>query len=74
MLEFIKNMIYPWNCCGDTDCHPVPCDQLIEKGNGEYIWNSLIFLKDQVQLSTDGLCHVCVQNIKPLCAFVQMNF
>jgi len=69
-----KDWIYPWSCCGSIDCHPVPCSQLIEGANGDYIYQTFHFLRENVKPSGDGLCHVCIQGIKPMCAFIQLNF
>lgn len=61
---------YPYICCGGQGCHPVPCDQLVERGDGTWIWNNLIFSTEQVKSSLDQFCHVCINTQgQPLCAF-----
>jgi hypothetical protein len=49
---------YPADCCGDHDCHPVPCDE-ITVGSDGYSWKGLIFLWSSQRTSPDGRCHVC---------------
>ena len=69
-----ENWQYPWSCCGSQDCHAVPCDELLEGTYGDFLWNGFRFLKEQVHPSGNGLCHVCIQGIKPMCAFIQLGF
>jgi hypothetical protein len=50
-------------CCGDQDCHPVPCEEIHSIGDRwEYGGNFIEKFKTQV--SPDGKCHVC-QNAPP---------
>ena len=49
---------YPADCCGDHDCHPVPCDEITVRSDG-YFWKGLIFLWSSQRTSPDGRCHVC---------------
>jgi hypothetical protein len=65
---------YPLSCCSDNDCHPVPCDQLLEGVNGTFVWESMIFAKDRVYSSMDQFCHVCHIGTAPICAFIQNSF
>ena len=70
-----KQIVYPWDCCGEEDCHPVPCDELLEDTTGGYKYKDLYyFSKNQVKNSEDNKCHVCIMGIKPLCAFIQLGF
>lgn len=70
---------YPANCCGGTDCAPVPCDELAEDRNGGVIYwfkgTRLNFTPLQVQPSQDRQCHVCIGQIplRPLCVFIQQG-
>lgn len=65
---------YPAECCSDQDCFPIVCNDIVEKTDNTYVWNNIIFLKDQVKPSLDGLCHACVTTAdKGLCLFIQMN-
>ena len=49
---------YPADCCGDHDCHPVPCDEITVRSDGD-LWKGLIFLWSSLRTSPDGRCHVC---------------
>jgi hypothetical protein len=68
---------YPKDCCHDGDCHPVPCDELIETRNG-IMWRGVVLFNDaQVKASHDQFCHVCAKKqtgtvlpYLPLCAFI----
>lgn len=68
---------YPSDCCGDMDCKPVPCDQLIEQDDGkwEYTPTHNVFPQEQVRHSQDKDCHVCLgaSDKRSLCAFIQHN-
>jgi hypothetical protein len=70
---------YPHDCCHDGDCHPVPCDELVETRNG-IMWRGVVLFNDaQVKASQDQFCHVCAKEQKgssilpylPICAFIQ---
>ena len=52
---------YPADCCGDHDCHPVPCDEITVRSDG-YFWKGLIFLWSSQRTWPDGRCHVCHLN------------
>ncbi len=69
---------YPKNCCHDGDCHPVPCDELVETRYGIMWRGSVLFNAAQVKPSQDQYCHVCAKQqtgtlfpYLPLCAFIQ---
>jgi hypothetical protein len=52
---------YSSQCCGGTDCHPVPCDQLVEaRGGWLYLPTGNEFAEEQVHPSQDRNCHVCL--------------
>ncbi len=64
---------YPTVCCGNQDCKPVPCDQLVEDRDGWlYIPTGNHFTPLQVQPSQDRYCHVCLglTDKRSLCAFI----
>ena len=65
---------YPPDCCSGRDCLPIPCDQLVEQDNGNWLYNQLVFLKQNVKPSLDKFCHICMPNGVPGCAFVQMGY
>jgi hypothetical protein len=51
---------YPAECCGDGDCHPVPCNEITQDDFG-YYWHGIHFTWAMDKgPSIDGACHVCV--------------
>ena len=65
---------YPIICCGNMDCFPVACDQLVETVSGWlYVPTGNLFKRDQVQPSQDHHCHVCLghgRDHRSICAFI----
>jgi hypothetical protein len=60
---------YDADCCGDTDCHRVPCDEISEEPDG-FHWqygprrvDELVFARSKLRPSRDGYCHVCHQDL-----------
>src|SRR5438034_10272622 len=68
---------YPLACCGNMDCFPVACDQLVETGSGWfYVPTGNLFKHEQVQPSQDHHCHVCLGrggDHRSICAFIAPN-
>ena len=68
---------YPLVCCGNMDCFPVACDQLVETVSGWlYVPTGNLFKRDQVQPSQDHHCHVCLghgRDHRSICAFIVPN-
>jgi hypothetical protein len=68
---------YPLACCGNMDCFPVACDQLVETGSGWfYVPTGNLFKREQVQPSQDHHCHVCLGrggDHRSICAFIVRN-
>jgi hypothetical protein len=68
---------YPLACCGNMDCFPVACDQLVETVSGWlYVPTGNLFRREQVQPSQDHRCHVCLGrggDHRSICAFVVPN-
>jgi hypothetical protein len=68
---------YPLACCGNMDCFPVACDQLVETGSGWfYVPTGNLFKREQVQPSQDHHCHVCLgrgREHPSICAFIVPN-
>ena len=68
---------YPLACCGETDCFPIACDQLVETVSGWlYVPTGNLFKREQVQPSQDRHCHVCLgrgANQRSICAFIVPN-
>ena len=68
---------YPLACCGNMDCFPVACHQLVETGSGWfYDPTSNLFKREQVQPSQDHHCHVCLgrgSEHPSVCAFIVPN-
>jgi hypothetical protein len=68
---------YPLACCGDMDCFPAACDQLVETVSGWlYVPTGNLFKREQVQPSQDHHCHVCLGHggdHRSICAFIVPN-
>jgi hypothetical protein len=68
---------YPLACCGNMDCFPVACDQLVETVSGWlYVPTGNLFQREQVQPSQDHHCHVCLGRTgdhRSICAFIVPN-
>ena len=68
---------YPPACCGNLDCFPVACDQLVETVSGWlYVPTGNLFKREQVQPSQDHHCHVCLGrggDHRSICAFILPN-
>ena len=61
-------LVHSWyddKCCHDSDCHPVPCEE-IEKISDGWLWRDKAtkqrywFPHDRLKASHDDACHVCV--------------
>jgi hypothetical protein len=65
---------YPLACCGEMDCFPIACDQLVETFSGWlYVPTGNLFKREQVQPSQDHNCHVCLgrgRDHRSICAFI----
>ena len=68
---------YPLACCGNIDCFPITCDQLVETVSGWlYVPTGNLFKREQVQPSQDYHCHVCLGrgiDQRSICAFIVPN-
>lgn len=51
---------YPRDCCGDRECRPIACSTIIDRPDGSVSWTGLIFWKEQIRMSRDAACHVCI--------------
>jgi hypothetical protein len=54
---------YPMQCCGNHDCHPVPCSEIRHVLGGWEWWKDgkkVFFQEKEKQPSQDDQCHVCV--------------
>jgi hypothetical protein len=64
---------YPWACCHDQHCHPVPCETIKADRLG-LSWNGVIFTPEMIKDSLDEHCHVCVDTVGryryPYCVFI----
>lgn len=71
---------YPYDCCSEKDCHPIPCEAIKEQGKN-LVYNGYTFFEDMIKPSLDGQCHVCISNEVPNpdftpfphCIFIQQN-
>ena len=64
---------YPASCCATNHCHPVPCDELLERADGNWIWYTFAFRREVVKPSEDQFCHVCTIGPNGVCAFIQIG-
>jgi hypothetical protein len=64
---------YPWACCSDQHCHPVPCDSIKADRLG-LSWHGVVFIPELIRESLDEQCHVCVEVVGtrtyPYCVFI----
>jgi hypothetical protein len=57
----LVHYFYDPECCAGKDCHPVPCEQVVDDTvNGGWNWHQWHFSKRVMKVSEDGDCHVCV--------------
>jgi hypothetical protein len=72
-LMLLAHSWYPWACCHDQHCHPVPCETIKAHGLG-LSWNGVVFTQEMIKDSLDEQCHVCVDTVGkyryPYCVFV----
>lgn len=67
---------YDPECCSDTDCRPVPVEDVIETETGwKHLPTGTEFTKDQVKPSKDHRFHVCIgvkawDLGKPYCIYI----
>jgi hypothetical protein len=68
---------YSSQCCGREDCHPVPCEELVEDRGGKWVYTPThnVFGPEQVFPSQDKNCHVCLSkdDKRSLCAYIQQG-
>ena len=76
-IPVLAHSWYPLTCCGNMDCFPVACDQLVETVSGWlYVPTGNLFKREQVQPSQDLHCHVCLGHggeHRSICAFIVPN-
>lgn len=63
---------YPPECCGDQDCHEVPCVEVKPADKG-YFYQDTFFHMSRVRPSPDGKCHACAYWMRkplPRCLFI----
>jgi len=64
---------YPWACCSDKHCHPVPRESIKADALG-LSWNGIVFTLPMIRDSPDDRCHVCVEvsgrYTYPYCIFI----
>jgi len=82
LLAMVTSLIpahswYDKTCCGDSDCHPVPCEELSELSNGDWKWQSYLFEKYRIRPSQDKSCHICLHptgiDRQPMCLYIQFG-
>jgi hypothetical protein len=52
--------VYPRDCCNSKDCRPIACSTIKSNSDGSASWTGLLFYPEQVRMSGDAMCHVCV--------------
>ena len=76
-IPAVAHSWYPLACCGNMDCFPIACDQLVETVSGWlYIPTGNVFKPEQVQPSQDRNCHVCLgrgRDHRSICVFIVPN-
>jgi len=55
-----SGFVYPQECCGGADCRPIVCSTVQDRPDGSVNWLGLLFPREQVKVSRDASCHVCV--------------
>ena len=72
-LIVLAHSWYPWACCHDQHCHPVPCETIKADRLG-LSWNGVIFTPEMIKDSLDEQCHVCIDTVGkyryPYCVFL----
>ena len=68
MCLILVHWLYSNECCAETHCHPVPCNEIVDLGNG-WKWHDRQFTKWMLRVSPDGGCHVCIAS-GPLCIYL----
>jgi hypothetical protein len=63
VVAILAHWLYSTDCCADRDCHPVPCEEIVDTAWG-WIWtpvghSPVTFNREHVKPSPDGRCHVC---------------
>ena len=61
-LMLLAHSWYPWACCHDQHCHPVPCETIKAHGLG-LSWNGVVFTQEMIKDLPDEQCHVCVDTV-----------
>jgi hypothetical protein len=51
---------YPSDCCDGHDCRPIACSTIKDGPDGSVDWTGLHFQREQVKISGDASCHVCI--------------
>jgi hypothetical protein len=67
VFVLLVHWLYDQECCEQQHCHPVPCEQISDTKSG-WIWRdgdwlAVHFARNQLKVSPDGNCHVCVAHL-----------
>jgi hypothetical protein len=65
---FLAHWLYSDACCSGDHCHPVPCNEVQDIGEG-WRWKDKTFDRHMLKVSPDGNCHVCVA-AAPVCIYL----
>jgi hypothetical protein len=56
---------YPKDCCASKDCRQIACSTIKDNPDGTAVWTGLLFHPEQVKISGDAACHVCLSYGQP---------
>jgi len=61
-IHQLAHSFYSTFCCGEKDCFPVNCSELIKQGAG-YVYHGILSeATTEFHTSPDLMCHICVGN------------
>jgi hypothetical protein len=61
---------YPWECCSDRDCHPMPPGRSVVEEHGGYrLYDGRFVPYSKAKSSPDGKYHVCEDNTGRIICF-----
>ncbi len=60
---------YPPECCSDSDCRPIACEDITYNEDGSATYKGMVFSKAQIKISKDYDCHACYTAYNAYCLF-----
>jgi hypothetical protein len=66
---------YDSECCSDTDCRPVPDEDVAERKDGVFVkgWGLLLPSDKRLRWSKDQQSHICVGSLTLRCVYRKPN-